>query len=346
MLQETIVRLSGFTAAKPLVISNEAHRFLVAEQLRQLDALGGNILLEPVWRNTAPAIALAALQAVQGGHDPLLLVLAADHVIRDAEAFRAAIRAALPQAEAGALVTFGIAAISQETGYGHIRTGDALGECAFKVMAFVEKPDRVTAEMYLASGSYVWNRGLFLFRASGYLEELRQNRPDILAACEAALATPRVDLDFIRVDEAAFRACPEDSIDYAVMEKTDRAVVVPMCAGWSDVGAFASLWDVLPKDAAGNATRGDVMLQDCSGSLVFAENSLVAAVGLHNAAVVQTKDVVLVAPKNCAQEVKQIVARLKAEGRTEHSCTARPNALGATTTPWMRATAIRSSASP
>ena len=318
MLQETIARLAGLTDAKPLVISNEAHRFLVAEQLRQVNALGGNILLEPVGRNTAPAIALAALQAVQAGNDSLLLVLAADHVIRDAEAFRAAIRTALPHAEAGALVNFGIVATSPETGYGYIRKGDAVGEGAFQVAAFVEKPDRATAETYLASGSYVWNSGLFLFRASRYLEELRQHRPDILTACEAALASPRVDMDFIRVDEAAFRACPDDSIDYAVMEKTDRAVVVSMDAGWSDVGAFASLWDVLPKDAAGNASRGDVMLQDCTNSLVFAENGLVAAVGLRDAVVVQTKDAVLVAPKDRAQEVKQIVARLKAEGRTEH----------------------------
>ncbi len=318
MLQETIARLSGLTDAKPLVISNEAHRFLVAEQLRQVDALGGNILLEPVGRNTAPAIALAALQAVRACDDPLLLVLAADHVIRDGEAFRAAIRVALPQAESGALVTFGIVATRPETGYGYIRKGSAVGEGAFQVAEFVEKPDRATAESHLASGDHVWNSGLFLFRASRYVAELGQHRPDILQACQAAMATPRVDMDFLRVDEAAFRACPEDSIDYAVMEKTDRAVVVPMNAGWSDVGAFASLWDVLPKDAAGNASRGDVMLQDCTNSLVFAENGLVAAVGLRDAVVVQTKDAVLVAPKDRAQEVKQIVARLKAEGRTEH----------------------------
>ncbi len=322
MLQNTLARLQGLNTAQPLVICNEQHRFLVAEQLRQVDALHRNILLEPVGRNTAPAIALAALQAVASGTDPLLLVLAADHVIEQVDAFQAAICRALPQAEAGALVAFGIVARSQETGYGYIRRGEPVGaqsgEGAFRIAAFVEKPARDVAEQYLASGEYDWNSGLFLFRASRYVDELATYRPDILAACRQAMAAAQTDMDFIRVDAEAFKQCPDDSIDYAVMEKTTRAVVVPMSAGWSDVGAFASLWEVLPKDDAGNATRGDVLHTDSHNNLLFAENGLVAAVGLRDMVVVQTKDAVLVAPRDRAQEVKQIVARLKADGRTEH----------------------------
>lgn len=318
MLQVTLERLAGLSETLPLVICNENHRFLVAEQLRQLDALAGNILLEPVGRNTAPAIALAALQAVAGGDDPLLLVLAADHVIQDTAAFQAAIRRAIPHAESGALVAFGIVARSPETGYGYIRHGEAVGEGAFRIAAFVEKPALPVAQQYVASGEYDWNSGLFLFRASRYLAELAQFRPDILAACRQALAGASTDLDFIRVDAEAFRACPDDSIDYAVMEKTDAAVVVPMDAGWSDVGAFSSLWEVLPKDADGNVHRGDVLSHDSRNTLVFAENALVATVGLEDVVVVQTKDAVLVAARDRVQEVKQIVNQLKAEGRSEH----------------------------
>lgn len=318
MLQVTLSRLTGLTASLPLVICNENHRFLAAEQLHQLDALQGNILLEPVGRNTAPAIALAALQATANGADPLLLVLAADHVIRDTAAFQAAIRRALPLAEAGSLVTFGIVARSPETGYGYIRRGEPVGDGAFRVQAFVEKPARELAESYIAAGDYDWNSGLFLFRASRYLYELAQFRPDILAACRLALAGAKPDLDFIRLDVDAFKACPDDSIDYAVMEKTDSAVVVPMDAGWSDVGAFASLWDVLPHDANGNVHRGDVLSHDSRNNLVFAENGLVATVGIQDSVIVQTKDAVLVAPRDRAQEVKQIVAALKQAGRSEH----------------------------
>ena len=318
MLQVTIQRLAGVTTEKPLVICNEAHRFLVAEQLRQLDMLGQNILLEPVGRNTAPAIALAALHAVAKGEDPLLLVLAADHVIRDVDAFHASLRCALSYAEAGSLVTFGIVARSPETGYGYIRRGKPAGEGAFHVDAFVEKPDAGTAAQYVASGDYDWNSGLFLFRASRYLEELQQHRPDILAACKAAMAGARTDMDFIRVDEASFLRCPDDSIDYAVMEKTAAAVVVPMDAGWSDVGAFSSLWEVLPKDTNGNVLQGDVLSHDSHNNLVMAENMLVATVGLADTVVVQTKDAVLVAPRNRVQEVKQIVSQLKGLNRSEH----------------------------
>ncbi len=322
MLQVTIERLAGLSNARPLVICNENHRFLVAEQLRQLDVLSGNILLEPVGRNTAPAIALAALHATAEGGDPLLLVLAADHVIQDTVAFQSAIRRAMPHAESGALVAFGIVARSPETGYGYIRHGEPVGNAAdgaaFRIAAFVEKPELAVAESYVASGEYDWNSGLFLFRASRYLAELEKFRPDILAICRQSLAGAQPDLDFVRVDAGVFKTCPDDSIDYAVMEKTDAAVVVPMDAGWSDVGAFSSLWDVLPKDASGNVHRGDVLSHDCRNNLVLAENALVATVGLENVVVVQTKDAVLVAARDRVQEVKQIVIQLKAAGRSEH----------------------------
>lgn len=318
MLQATIARLDGLTGTQPLVICNEAHRFLVAEQLRQVAALARNILLEPAGRNTAPAIALAALHATAAGADPLLLVLAADHVIQDTPAFQAAVRTALPLAEAGSLVTFGIVARQPETGYGYIKRGAAVAAGAWAVERFVEKPALEVAQAYVASGDYDWNSGMFLFKASRYLQELERHRPDILAACRAAMAQPQPDLDFVRVDAAAFRACPDESIDYAVMEPTDAAVVVPMDAGWSDVGAFAALWEVLPRDDDGNVHRGDVLAHDSHNNLVFAENALVATVGLNDHVVVQTKDAVMVAPRERASEVKQIVAQLKASGRNEH----------------------------
>jgi mannose-1-phosphate guanylyltransferase len=303
MLQATVARLNGLTGTQPLVICNENHRFLVAEQLRQAGALGRNILLEPAGRNTAPAVALAALHATVNGADPLLLVLAADHVIQDTPAFQAAVRTALPLAEAGSLVTFGIVARQPETGYGYIKRGAAVADGAWAVERFVEKPALEVAQAYVASGDYDWNSGMFLFKASRYLAELQAHRPDI---------------DFVRVDTAAFQACPDESIDYAVMEPTDAAVVVPMDAGWSDVGAFAALWEVLPHDANGNVHRGDVLTHDSHDNLIFAENALVATVGLRDHVVVQTKDAVMVAPRDRVSEVKQIVARLKASGRNEH----------------------------
>lgn len=318
MLQATLARLSGLPVAQPLVICNEDHRFLVAEQLRQMGALQGNMVLEPAGRNTAPAVALAALRATVDGADPLLLVLAADHLIQDTRAFQASVQKALPLAEAGALVTFGIVARRPETGYGYILRGAAVGEGAFKVAAFVEKPALAVAQQYVASGDHDWNSGMFLFRASRYLAELQTHRPDVLAACRQAMAAPKADMDFVRVDADAFIACPDVSIDVAVMEKTDAAVVVPMDAGWSDVGAFAALWEVLPHDAEGNVHRGDVLAHDSQNNLIFAENALVATVGLQDHVVVQTKDAVLVAPRDRVSEVKQIVAQIKAQGRTEH----------------------------
>jgi mannose-1-phosphate guanylyltransferase len=318
MLQATVARLNSLSVTQPLVICNENHRFLVAEQLRQIGALQGNIVLEPAGRNTAPAVCLAALHATAAAADPLLLILAADHMIKDTAAFQSAVQKAVPLAESGALVTFGIVAKRPETGYGYIRRGASVGEGAFKVAAFVEKPALHVAEQYVASGNYDWNSGMFLFRASRYLAELQVHRPDILAACQKAMAAPQVDMDFVRVDAEAFKACADESIDYAVMEKTDAAVVVPMDAGWSDVGAFAALWEVLPHDAAGNVHRGDVLAHDSQNNLIFAENALVATVGLRDHVVVQTKDAVLVAPRERASEVKQIVAQIKAKGRSEH----------------------------
>ncbi len=318
MLQSTVGRLQGLDVLKPVVICNENHRFLVAEQLRQMGALQGNILLEPVGRNTAPAVALAALHASRDGADPLMLVLAADHMIQNTAAFQAAVLKALPLAEQGALVTFGIVAQRPETGYGYIRRGKSVAEGAYEVAAFVEKPNLAVAESCIAEGGYDWNSGMFLFRASRYLQELQAHRPDVLQACEAAMADAQSDMDFVRVNEALFRSCPDVSIDYAVMEKTSDAVLVPMDAGWSDVGAFAALWEVLPQDAQGNVHRGDVLTHDSHNNLVMSENALVATVGLQDTVVVQTKDAVFVAPRARASEVKLIVEQLKRAGRTEH----------------------------
>lgn len=316
MLQATINRVVGVGSSEPLIICNEEHRFIVAEQTRQLN-IRAEILLEPVGRNTAPAIALAALQARSTGADPLLLVLAADHVIQNEEEFRAVITRATPLAEAGQLVTFGIVPTGPETGYGYIRRGAPI-EPGFSVAEFVEKPDLQRAEGYVGSGEYYWNSGMFLFKASQFLAELEQFRPDILAACQTALADTTADLDFVRINEEAFAACPDESVDYAVMEKTDRAVVVPLDANWSDVGAWSSLWDVTDKDQSGNAIRGDVMMFNTSDCLIHSTNKLVATVGLKDIVVVETKDAVLVADKHQVQDVKKIVEQLKAQGRSEY----------------------------
>lgn len=259
MLQSTIRRLDGLEAGLPLLICNEQHRFLAAEQLRQLGMEQAGILLEPVGRNTAPAIALAALQATQEGDDPILLVLAADHLIRDVDAFHSSIQAAMPFAIGGKLVTFGIVPTNPETGYGYIEKGKELGEGGFAVNRFVEKPSLDIAEEYLASGEYFWNSGMFMFRASRYLDELERHQPSILAACRQALAAGTQDMHFVRVDAATFAACPEDSVDYAVMEKTNDAVMVPLDAGWSDVGSWSALWEASNKDAEGNVFKGDVL---------------------------------------------------------------------------------------
>ncbi len=321
MLQATVRRLEGLNAEAALVICNEDHRFVAAEQLRQIQQLNNNIILEPAGRNTAPAIALAAFAALKKAQDPLLLVLAADHVIADAEAFVQAVLTASQFAQADQLVTFGIVPTAPETGYGYIKRGPVKqmnSAEAFQVAEFVEKPKLDTARCYLESGDYYWNSGMFLFKASRYLAELKQHRPDIYMACEQAMQEVDPDLDFIRVNQQAFLACPSESIDYAVMEKTDAAVVVPLDARWSDVGSWSSLWDISEKNSQGNVHKGDVLSFDSRDNYVFAETALVATVGLQNTVVVQTKDAVLVAAKDKVQDVKAIVQQLKQQGRSEH----------------------------
>lgn len=316
MLQETMQRLDGLEHSNPMLICNDEHRFLVAEQLRQQTVESSGIILEPAGRNTAPAIALAALQAVKNGDDPLLLVLAADHVIRDTSAFIITVQTAVKSAQSGKLVTFGIVPTKPETGYGYIKQGQEEGE-AYQVAKFVEKPDLATANTYLESGEYYWNSGMFLFQASRYLEELKAFRPDILSACEAAMNGSRHDLDFIRLDEQAFLACPDESVDYAVMEQTSAALVVPMDAGWSDVGSFSALWEVSDKDSDGNVTSGDVLTEQTGNSYIYSQNKLVSTVGVDNLVVIETKDAILVADKDKVQDVKSIVNQLKDQGRSE-----------------------------
>ena len=321
MLQATLRRLEGIEGlAAPIVVCNEAHRFLVAEQLRQIGVQPAAILLEPAGRNTAPAVALAAASALQDrdqGDDPVLLVLPADHVIRKPAEFRAAVKAGAKLAGEGKLVTFGVVPDRPETGYGYIRAAARDGAAA--VQQFVEKPDVALAQEYVASGEYFWNSGMFMFRASRYIEELRTHRPEIVTHCVAAIAGAKADLDFIRVDAQSFEECPSDSIDYAVMENTAHAWVVPLDAGWSDVGSWSSLHDACDPDAAGNVAIGDVLLEDASNCYLYAESRLVAAVGLADCVVVETKDAVLVAPRSRVQEVKKLVDRLKADGRYETS---------------------------
>lgn len=318
MLQETVSRLGGFPHQPPLFICNEEHRFIVAEQLRAANESYSGIILEPVGRNTAPAIALSAFSAIQSGEDPLLLVLAADHVIQDQKAFDSSVRAAITYAEDGKLVTFGIVPTQPETGYGYIKRGAANGEDGFEVAEFVEKPDSETAQSYLESGQYYWNSGMFLFRASAYLSELKKHCPKIHDACEQSLNGSYQDLDFIRLDKAHFLTCPDDSIDYAVMEKTKDAVVVPMDANWSDVGSWSAIWDVNTKDEHNNATRGDVLSENTTNSYIYAQDKLVATVGVDSLVVVETKDAVMVAHKDKVQDVKKIVELLKKENRTEY----------------------------
>ncbi|MDW3056454.1 mannose-1-phosphate guanylyltransferase/mannose-6-phosphate isomerase [Vibrio sp. 1978] len=318
MLQDTINRLEGIEHKSPFIICNEEHRFIVAEQLRQQNLAHSGIALEPVGRNTAPAIALAALQSKKEGDDPLFLVLAADHVIQDQEAFVEAVEIAKKRAIENKLVTFGIVPTGPETGYGYIKQGKSDSADSYQVERFVEKPDLATAKEYISSNEYLWNSGMFLFKASRYLEELKKHRPDILTACEKAIAGSVNDLDFIRLDEEAFLSCPDDSIDYAVMEKTEDAVVVPLDASWSDVGSFSSLWEVAEKDVAGNVTHGDVITQGTQNSFIYSQSKLVSTVGVDDLVVVETKDAVLVAHKDKVQDVKSIVNQLKAQKRNEY----------------------------
>ena len=336
MLQETVNRLDGLSSelADPLVICNEEHRFLVAEQIRLLGKHCASIILEPIGRNTAPALTLAALAAKEAGSDPVLFVMPADHVIQNTSAFHQAIQQAAQLADEGGLVTFGIVATGPETGYGYIKRGQALsGSNNYQVDSFVEKPDVKTAEGYIDSGDYYWNSGMFMMKASVWLEEITKHRAEILSACEKSWQGGAKDQDFYRVDKSAFEACPSDSIDYAVMEKATskesktRVAVVPLDADWSDVGAWSSLWEVSAQDKEGNVIKGDVYTHNTNDALLYAGHRFLATVGVKDLIVIETADAVMVAHKDHAQDVKAIVDRLKAENREErklHRCVYRP----------------------
>ena len=311
MLQETVLRLGD---VEPLVVCNEDHRFMVAEQLRSIEVTPHSILLEPVARNTAPAIVLAALRVLEQGDD-VLLVLPADHVIPDTNAFQAALLVAEKEAAKGSLVTFGVVPSYAETGYGYIRSEG--NSPARPVAEFLEKPNAEKALAYVNSGDYFWNSGMFMFKASSYLKEIEKHAPEMLEACKKAVSAAKEDLDFIRVDKEAFEKCPSNSIDYAVMEKTDLAVMVPLDAGWNDVGSWASLWSVCEKDGYGNAIKGDVIMEETNNCYIQSEGKLIATVGLQDTIVVQTDDSILVASKDKVQDVKLIVNKLKKLDRPE-----------------------------
>ncbi|MCG7489668.1 mannose-1-phosphate guanylyltransferase/mannose-6-phosphate isomerase [Vibrio sp. Of14-4] len=321
MLQDTLLRIQGIDHQPPVIICNEEHRFLVSEQLRRIDINHSGILLEPIGRNTAPAIALAAKFALSGGEDTLMLVLAADHLIKDTESFHQSVQAAIPYAQRGDMVTFGIKASTPETGYGYIKAGDMVTaddeSRGFVVDDFIEKPNLKTAKQYLADGRYFWNSGMFLFKASTYLEELAKFRLDIFNACESSYESHFKDLDFIRMSSELFSQIPDESIDFAVMEKTEKAIVVPMDANWSDVGSWSALWEASHKDEGDNAIRGDVLTEKTSNSYIYSQHKLVATVGVENLIIVETKDAVLVADKDKVQDVKSIVNQLKQQNRAE-----------------------------
>jgi len=322
LLQQTQQRLEGLPQlAPPLLVCNEDHRFIVAEQMRQIGVDPAAILLEPVGRNTAPAIAVAALQATARGEDPLLLVLAADHVIRDGAAFRAAITAGRPAAAAGRLVTFGIVPTAPETGYGYIEAALPFAAAGplepVPIARFVEKPDRATAEQFFASGRFTWNSGMFLFKASAILAELERLTPELVSACRAALEQDSADLDFLRLEQESFASCPSLAIDVAVMERTALGSVLPLEAGWSDVGSWSALWDTGERDASGNVLRGRVISEGSRNCYLRSEHRLVVGLGVDDLVVVETDDAVLVAHRDRAQDVKTIVNQLEAAGASE-----------------------------
>lgn len=318
LLQNTVKRLEGLAnQSAPLMVCNENHRFLVAEQLRNIGVSAAHIILEPIGRNTAPAVAVAALTALSRDSDALLLVLPADHLIANAALFREAVTTGVPLASANNLVTFGIVPNRPETGYGYINATDVIEENALSVKRFVEKPDIDTAQQYINSGEYYWNSGMFLFKASQYIKELETYAPDIVNSCRQAIDNATKDKDFLRLDADAFKASPSDSIDYAVMEKTHSAIMIPLEAGWNDIGAWSSLWEVSEQDSEGNVTLGDVLTENVHDSYLRAEHRLLAAIGVENLTIIETADAVLVAHKDHVQEVKKIVSRLKADERCE-----------------------------
>ena len=330
MLQETARRLDGFdgravVADEPIVVCNEEYRFITAEQMRGADHATRRIILEPEGRNTAPALTLAAMQALQDvGGEVLMLVMPADHVISDVEAFHRAVDTGLSAALDGAMVTFGIVPERAETGYGYIHTGDAVAQGVHEIAAFVEKPDAATAQAYVESGEYLWNSGLFLVKASTWLKAIAFFAPEIADACRRAFDEAAQDADFVRVAREAFLASPSDSIDYAVMEKLTASAdvgiaprVVPMAVGWSDVGAWDALWSLADKDGQGNAARGDAVFENSRNTFIHASSRMVACLGVDDLVVVETADAVLVARRDCTQDVKAVVGRLKSAGRTQ-----------------------------
>jgi mannose-1-phosphate guanylyltransferase/mannose-6-phosphate isomerase len=318
LLQQTIKRLQGIENTEPaMLVCNESSRFIAAEQVREIGVQNAKILLEPARRNTAPAIASAAFHAMANGEDPLLLVLPSDHVIKNSDAFCTAIHYAREAATGGDLVTFGIKPLGPETGYGYIRAASSESAAVRPVLEFVEKPNRPTAEQYVASGNYYWNSGMFLFKASRYIEELTRYQPEIAEACKRAVALATQDFDFVRLDSAAYAGSPDNAIDYAVMERTDRASMVPLNADWSDIGSWSSVWESADKDAQNNAVQGDVMMQDCEDCLIHGTTRLVTAVGLRNIAVIETADALMIMDTEHAQDTRQLVNRLVKEGRSE-----------------------------
>lgn len=318
LLQETLKRLDGLNCLPPVIVSNNEHRFIVAEQLRQFGVDDFQIILEPVGRNTALAVALAALKSLELHGDHHMLVLAADHAIQDIEAFHAAVLAAEQESVDNKLVTFGIVPTKPETGYGYIKKGEQVKNSVFKVNSFVEKPDLETAKNYLEQKCYLWNSGMFMFKASVYLDELKKFRPDILAACKESLSSASTDLDFIRLNSDVFAECPDESIDYAVMEKTQDCVVIPLDADWSDIGSWTSLWEISEKDEHENVSHGDVINYNSRNNYIYSEGSLISTVGVNNLIIVQTKDALLVAQQDNVQDIKKIVEILKKQKRSEH----------------------------
>lgn len=332
LLQEAVTRLDGVeNVTDPLFVCNEEHRFLVADQAEKAGKTPLNIILEPIGRNTAPALTLAALAMNEHKKDAILLVMPSDHHIPDTAAFRASVEQAIPLAEEGRLVTFGVKPTTPEIGYGYIKRGNAIKTrrehkktthdsslTAHEIAAFVEKPDLKTAHTYVTSGDYLWNSGMFMLRADTWIKELDRHRPEIMRACEKAYNGGQKDGPFFRVDREAFTNCPSDSIDYAVMEKTDHAAVVPLDAGWSDVGSWASLWDVSREDSNGNAIVGDVYAHETKDSLLISQHRLLAAIGIHDVIVVETPDAVLVVRREMAQQVKSVVDWLKSQQRDEY----------------------------
>ncbi len=322
LFQQTLQRLSFEGMQKPVVVCNLEHRFIVNEQLAQIGLGAQAMLLEPFGRNTAPAVAMAALQLLGEGRDELMLILPADHVIDDELALRKALELARVAAEEGEMVLFGIPANSPETGFGYIKAargedGDDLVPGAYRVMQFVEKPDAMRAAEFVRSGGYYWNSGMFLFRASRYLDELRAHEPDIYDTCVLALERSKLAGGALTIDAGTFECCPDNSIDYAVMEKTSRACVVPLAAGWNDVGSWSSLWDVHEKNSDGNVLKGDVVTHGSHNSFVHATSKLVTLVGMDDVVVVETKDAVMIARKDAVQDVKKLVNSLDAKGRQE-----------------------------